>query len=121
LKDNPLILAVDRNERNLELLAQFLGKEGYQIFKASSLEALEQALTNSKEIDLALVDIAGFDRSIWECCDCLRAQNIPFLVLSPKQNVAIQQQSFAHGASGMLIKPLVIKELLLLIRSLLRN
>jgi PAS domain S-box-containing protein len=29
LKDNPLILAVDRNERNLELLAQFLGKEGY--------------------------------------------------------------------------------------------
>jgi len=27
LKDNPLILAVDRNERNLELLAQFLGKD----------------------------------------------------------------------------------------------
>lgn len=90
MKDSLLILAVDRNERNLELLAQFLGKEGYQVFKASSFEAFEQALAQSKEVDLALVDIAGFDRSIWECCDRLREQNIPFLVLSAKQNVAIQ-------------------------------
>lgn len=68
MKDSPLILAVDCNERNLELLAQFLGKEEYQILKAVSLEAFEQALAQSKEIDLALVDIAGFARRIWECC-----------------------------------------------------
>lgn len=121
MKDSPLILAVDCNKRNLELLAQFLGNEGYQIFKVSSLEAFEQALAQSKEIDLALVDIAGFDRSIWEFCDRLRSENIPFLVLSPKQNIAIQEQSLAHGTSSMLIKPLVIRELLLLIRNLLRN
>jgi len=68
-----------------------------------------------------LVDIAGFDHRIWEYCDRLRKQNIPFLVLSPKQNVAIQQQSFVHGASSMLTKPLAIKELFLLIRNLLRH
>ena len=121
MKNNPLILTVDRNERNLELLAQFLGKEGYQIYKAGSLESFEKALTNSNEIHLALVDIAGFDQRIWEYCDRLREQNIPFLVLSPKQNVAIQQQSFVHGASSMLTKPLAIKELFLLIRNLLRH
>lgn len=70
MPDNPLILAVDRNERNLELLAQYLGKEGYEIFKAASFEAFEQALAHSKEIELALVDIAGFDRRVWECCVC---------------------------------------------------
>lgn len=121
MKDNPLILAVDRNHKNLELLTQFLGREGYQVVAVSSIEEFEQALINSKEIDLALVDIAGFDRRIWEVCDRLRAENIPFFVLSHKQNVAIQQESLTHGARSMLVKPLVIKELLLIIRSLLEH
>lgn len=121
MKDNPLILAVDRNHKNLELLTQFLGKEGYQVLAVSSIEEFEQALMHSKEIDLALVDIAGFDRRIWEVCDRLRTENIPFFVLSHKQNVAIQQESLTHGARSMLVKPLVIKELLGIIRSLLEH
>ena len=116
MKDNSLILAVDRNHKNLELLTQFLGKEGYQVLAVSSMEEFEQALMRSKEINLALVDIAGFDRQIWEKCDRLRTENIPFFVLSHKQNVAIQQQSLTHGARSMLVKPLVIK-LLGIIRS----
>ena len=59
MKDNPLILAVDRNHKNLELLTQFLGREGYQVLTVSSIEEFEQALMHSKEINLALVDIAG--------------------------------------------------------------
>lgn len=121
MKDNPLILAVDRNHKNVELLTQFLGREGYQVLAVSSIEEFEQALINSKEIDLALVDIAGFDRRIWEVCDRLRTENIPFFVLSHKQNVAIQQESLTHGARSMLVKPLVIKELLGIIRSLLEH
>ncbi len=119
MNDNPLILALDHNQRNLELLTQFLGREGYQVLAVSSIEEIEQALMHSQEIDLALVDIAGFDRRIWEVCDRLRFQDIPFFVLSHKQNVAIQQQSLVHGARSMLVKPLVIKELLGIIRSLL--
>jgi hypothetical protein len=37
---------------------------------------------HSKEINLALVDIAGFDRRIWEKYVRLRTENIPFFVLS---------------------------------------
>ncbi len=58
MKDNPLILSVDRNHKNLELLT-FLGREGYQVLAVSSIEEFEQALMHSKEINLALVDIAG--------------------------------------------------------------
>lgn len=121
MKDKPLILVVDRNHKNLELLTQLLGNEGYQVLAVSSIEEFEQALMRSEEINLALVDIAGFDRLIWEKCDRLQSENIPFFVLSHKQNVAIQQQSLTHGAKSMLVKPLVIKELLWIIRSLLEH
>lgn len=121
MKDNPLIIAVDRNHKNLELLTQFLGREGYQVVALRSIEQFEQALIDLKKIDLAMVDIALFDRRIWKVCDRLRSENIPFFILSHQQNVAIQQQSLTHGARSMLVKPLVIKELLGIIRSLLEH
>ncbi|MBD1938294.1 response regulator [Microcoleus sp. FACHB-68] len=119
MAETPLILALDRNRRNLELLAKFLGKEGYQVLCATSLEEFEQFLERKEEIGVVLLDISGFDRSIWEHCEQLQAAQIPFLVLSPKQSAAIQQESFAHGARNMLVKPLVANQLLGLIRNLL--
>lgn len=118
----PLILAVDKNCRNVELLAQFLGKEGYQSQGATSLEEFEQALSEfSAEIKLVLLDISGFDRRIWELCQRLQGEQILFIVISPRQSTAIQQESLAHGAQSMLVKPLVVKELLNFIHSLLRE
>jgi DNA-binding response OmpR family regulator len=116
-----MILAVDHNHRNLELLGQFLGHEGFRIRPAATLEEFDQALAEANSIGLALVDIAGFDRTIWERCEGLRHHKIPFLVLSPRQSAAIQQASLTHGARGVLIKPLVVRELLGLIRSLLEE
>jgi DNA-binding response OmpR family regulator len=121
MKAISMILAVDRNHRNLELLSQFLGREGYQTRPAATLEEFDQAVTEADGIGLALVDIAGFDRAIWERCEGLRHHKIPFLVLSPRQSAAIQQASLTHGARGVLIKPLVVRELLGLIRSLLEE
>jgi DNA-binding response OmpR family regulator len=121
MKAISVILAVDRNHRNLELLSQFLEREGYQTRPAATLEEFDQALAEANGIGLALVDIAGFDRAIWERCEELRHHKIPFLVISPKQSAAIQQASLTHGARGVLIKPLVVRELLGLIRSLLEE
>jgi DNA-binding response OmpR family regulator len=121
MKAISVILAVDRNHRNLELLSQFLEREGYQTRPAATLEEFDQALAEANGIGLALVDIAGFDRAIWERCEELRHHKIPFLVLSPRQSAAIQQASLTHGARGVLIKPLVVRELLGLIRSLLEE
>ena len=68
MKSIPVILTVDRNHRNLELLSQFLGREGYQTRTAATLEEFDQALAEANGIGLALVDIAGFDCTIWERC-----------------------------------------------------
>jgi DNA-binding response OmpR family regulator len=121
MPDTAVILAVDHNRRNLDLLTHFLGQAGYQTRIASSLVEFDQALAQADGLGLALVDIAGFDRSIWERCQRLREQKIPFLVLSPKQSAAIQQVSLSHGARSVLVKPLVVKELLGLIHSLLEE
>ena len=121
MKAVSVILAVDGNHRNLELLSQFLGREGYQMRSAATLEEFDQVLADADSIGVALVDIAGFDQSIWERCEGLRHHKIPFLVLSPKHSVALQQVSLTYGARGVLIKPLIGKELLGLIRSLLEE
>jgi DNA-binding response OmpR family regulator len=121
MTDQSIILAVDHNPRNLELLSQFLGQSGYQILTAASLEEFDAALAKVEEIGLALVDIAGFDIRIWERCEQLRDRDTPLLVISGRQSAAIQEASLAHGAQGVLIKPLMVKELLGIIRGLLEE
>ncbi|MCB0054670.1 MAG: hypothetical protein KDE24_34575, partial [Caldilinea sp.] len=82
-------------------------------------EALDQTLDQNPGSDLALVDITGFDPSIWSRCARLHDANTPLLVISPRQSAAIQQESALHGAHGLLVKPLVMRELSTLIRRLL--
>lgn len=119
MQQKPLLLTVDSNRRNLELLARFLGKEGYQSLGVTSLEEFEKALHRSNEIKLVLVDVSSFNSQIWRLCERLRDEQIPFIIISPRQNTVIQQQSLTHGACIMLVKPLVVKELLRFVRSLL--
>lgn len=117
----PLILAVDRNRRNLELLTQVLARQGYQVLAKISLEEVEEAMNTTTTIKLALVDISGFDARIWKLCQRLREQGIPFLVISPQHQAAVQQASVTHGALGLLGKPLIMREFLQLIQNLLKG
>ena len=120
MSDRPLILAVDRNVRNLELLAQFLGREGHTTLTAANLEDFDRLLVEY-EIALALVDVAGFERDIWERCARLQAAQIPFLVVCNQQSAVLRQGGILSGARAVLVKPLVVQELLELIRGLLAD
>ena len=113
----PLVLTVNSNRRNLELLKQFLEKNDYKVMGAASLAEVDQALQSSRAFSVALVDIVGFDRRIWDYCEMMHNADIPFFVISPKQSNALQKESLQYGARGVLVKPLVIKELLGLINS----
>jgi DNA-binding response OmpR family regulator len=119
MKGDVAILLVNTNQRNLQLLAEYLGKEGYATFTARSLEEFDQILDGENNVGLALVDITGFDQSIWQRCEQLRSRQRPFLVISPTQSVAIQRASLSHGARGVMTKPLVVKELMGLVKGLL--
>src|SRR5436309_2245601 len=120
MSTKPRILAVDRNRRNPELLAELLCKEGYATLTGATVEEFEQALVAHADVALALVDLAGFDRRIWDGCERLRERGVPFLVLSHRRAEAVaQREGLSHGAKGVLLKPLAMRELLGMIRSLL--
>lgn len=115
------LLLVSRLPRNLQLLAEYLGKAGYATLPVTSYGAFDQALTQSQAIAGGLIDIAGFDAEIWRRCERLRAARVPFLIFSPRHSMAIQQASLSHGAKGIMVKPLVVKELIGAIQSILED
>ena len=119
MNNEPPILTVNHNQQNLHLLTTFLAKEHYTTHAVKSLVEFDLVLTGHSPFCMALIDITGFDAGIWSRCKELHEKNIPFIIISPKQSAAIQQTGLGHGARNVLIKPLVIKELLAVIRSLL--
>ncbi len=109
---NPVILIVNANRSELETLAKELEEEGYVTANASSPEEIDSAITGKNNIKLALLDLTGFDESIWERCDCMHEANIPVILITSQRSPGIQRDSMKHGASGLLIKPLSNKELI---------
>ncbi len=119
MTDKTTILLVGSNRANLELLSQQLLKEGYEVLSVASLEELDRTVQEKKNITIALIDLSGFDDHIWERCEELHKAKIPFIVISPQRSPIIQRDSMKHGASGLLVKPLGIKELMEYIHTLL--
>ena len=112
------VMVIGTNSRNLELLSQFLGKEGYETRMATTLERFVEILDSEERLGLALVDIAGFDRTIWQHCERCSELGIPLFVISPPPAPRAQHESLEHGAQGVLYKPLVVKELIHLVKTM---
>ena len=112
LTKKPVIVVANSNQADLGLLSQQLVKEGYDTLDAASLEELDARIRVSKKIALGLIDLSGFDQRIWERCEALHKARIPYIVISPQRSPLIQRDSMKHGASGLLVKPLGIRELL---------
>nr|WP_067296050.1 response regulator transcription factor [Marinobacterium profundum] len=121
-EDAPLILAVNHNRRNLDLLVQFLSQDGYRILAVTSLEEFDQALSAEQRIEMAVVDITGFDQSIWRHCDHMRRKQLPYLVLASRWEAAgIQHRGYNHGARYVLAKPTTKKTLRLILNGFCRH
>jgi CheY-like chemotaxis protein len=115
---NSLILALNRNQRNLDVLSKILKEEGFEVKGVTSPPEMDEVISNRDDIEMALIDISGFNQTVWESCEHLRKKEIPFLVLSPQHQMAVERQGRMHGAEEVLVKPLVVKELLFIIKSM---
>ncbi len=113
------VLLVGTQIRNLELLAEFIEKLGYCSISAQGLGQLDTLLASEDVIDLALIDVTGFDETIWQRCKYFQEKGTRLLIISPQNSLALQNQSVALGVSSVLVKPLVMVELKGLIRALL--
>jgi DNA-binding response OmpR family regulator len=108
----PSILIVDNNRGELEQLALQLKEEGYVTVGASSLEEIDSAIKGEEDIKLAMLDLTGFDENIWERCDKLHEAKIPYIVITPQRSPVVQRESMKRGVSGLLVKPLGVRELI---------
>ncbi|SMC27573.1 CheY chemotaxis protein or a CheY-like REC (receiver) domain [Desulfacinum hydrothermale DSM 13146] len=116
-----MILIVMTNAANRRVLRQVLEKEGLNVVEAGGIEALAEVIRNNGSLQAALIDITGLEARIWDQCGELHKRQVPFLMLSSRQSRALEAASVAHGARGVLVKPLTIQHLVQLLRSLLEN
>ncbi|MFH0803166.1 MAG: response regulator [bacterium] len=110
------ILIVENNRRNLELITGFLQSDGYEVISAATMEELDGLLKIPEMIGLALIDLMGYDHSIWERSEILRTKGIPFVLISPRKTSAP-----SHGERTVLLKPLVVKEMLSLVDTIFKE
>jgi CheY-like chemotaxis protein len=116
----PRVVAVGRNRRNLELIAEVLSGEGVPTGTANGLEAFDQMLENAQGLELVLIDLAGFDQRIWERTERLRRMGVPFLVFSAGPRAAWEEkEGLSRGALTVLRKPLGKRELIRIVQGLL--
>ncbi|MFB6291659.1 MAG: response regulator [Candidatus Bipolaricaulia bacterium] len=113
------ILVVAKGEKNLHLLADFLADQGYDPNPASSIKEVDGTLRELEHLDMALIDVTGFGDSIWDRCERIRNEGVPFFIISPKKTGKAKEKSLSEGARDVLTKPLEKKRLLKLVEIIL--
>lgn len=106
------ILVVDSNRTNLGHLSQQLEQAGYDTLTAASLEELDRVMQEKETIALVLLDISGFDYDVWERCEELGKARAPCIVIAPQRSPEAQRETVAHGARGLLVKPIDFNDLM---------
>jgi DNA-binding response OmpR family regulator len=109
-----------RKPGNIRVLSQVLEAHEYTCTGVSDKEALETLFEQSSYPDLALVDVSGFGASVWSICELLQRKNVPFIVLSAKQELGLSSKTLSYGAASVLQKPIIKTSLLKFINSMAR-
>ncbi len=125
MNGKPAILIIDHNRRNVDLLGSFLNEAGYASCGVSMLQELDRVLDDGADgggVALAMVDLTGFDSSVWERCRRIHEAGITFIVIARAQSEQagrdLRRQSHGAGARHTLTKPLRKEQLLTLVRIL---
>ena len=119
MSDRKRVLVAAAGKRNLELLGQFLGQEGFETVPAGSLDDIRLALDQTPSIDIAVFDVSGFSSEVWAFCDKLRERIVPFVVISGARGAGVEGRAARSGARVVMTKPLVVRNLMQVIRAML--
>jgi len=110
------VLNVVAQTGNMEVLCRFLEKMNMHALKAKCLKDINGFLNGSPSISLAIIDIMGFNNTIWDYCKVLREKGIPMLIISSGKNNQAMESGYVYGAKRVLEKPVLMKELATLVK-----
>lgn len=107
----PLVVLVGSNRNSAEQMGQSLKQQKYDMRIVASLTELDMTVQGVERISLAVIDLAGFDQTVWKHCERLQSARIPFLVIADQRSPSVQQESMRYGARGVFTKPVGVREL----------
>lgn len=115
------ILIVDDKPSVRQLIGDYLSEQGYQIIEAENgVQALELATT--MQPDLILLDVMMPKLDGYGVIKKLRKQsNIPTIMVTAKRQEADIVRGFELGADDYIVKPFLMRELLMRIRARLKQ
>lgn len=116
LNERPNILVICKISANSTQLAGVLNKHGFEVEEANSIEAFDVHLDKKSRPALVLLDLSGFNESIWTRCHQLSEVNVPFLIIASRDLLGLRQQCSQRGARHVFVKPLSIAHLIETIR-----
>ena len=117
---NP-ILVVDDNEQIVDILSQYIKKEGWPMLAAKTgEEAL--SMFNAAEPSLILLDIMMPEMDGLEACRCIRrVSSVPILMITARDEDADRILGLDIGADDYIVKPFSPGEVMARIRAVLRR
>ena len=116
------ILVVDDNQKTVDLVRDYLEKDGYRVLAAyDGLQALE--LTRQKRPDLIVLDLMLPGMDGLDVCRVLRGEGnkVPIIMLTAKTTEADKLIGLDLGADDYVTKPFSPRELLARVRAVLRR
>ena len=115
------ILLVEDDTALRGALEELLGREGYEVIKASNVRSAVEAM--NPEIDLAMLDVGLPDGDGVSLCRKWRSEGLemPILFLTAKDEELDVVRGLDAGGNDYVTKPFRMQELLSRIRALLRR
>ncbi len=101
------VLIVEDERKLLQTLADFLRLNGYKTYTAGDgLEGIRAFREHREEIDCVLLDVMLPFADGNEVLKQIRlSSNVPVIMLTAKEEVEDQVESFSHGADDYIVKP----------------
>ena len=122
--DNPVILVVDADPKNLQILREGLESSGFTVLTASDgQEAWEKIYTERPDLVLSEVSLPNMDG--FQLLERIKQDpttaNIPIMFLTNRREIQDRVRSLRGGVKDYMIKPLHVKEVIARIRMILRR
>jgi putative two-component system response regulator len=120
--DRPTVLVVDDDERMRDATERILKRAHYRVVQAASAaEARLAWVAHHPEVALVDLELGGEPGSALLDETWVRDLDTALVVLTGSDDVDVASESFAHGASGYVVKPFTANELLMQVSSALRR
>jgi len=119
--DAPHLLVIDDDSRIRELLARYLGTNGFRVTTAGDAAEARRRL-NGLAFDLLIVDVTMPGENGLDLTKSLReTMDVPILVLTARSESENRIRGLEYGADDYVAKPFEPRELLLRIQNILRR